>query len=62
MAHTQTTKELIASAILRLSEKIEFKRQCIKHESFKEFAQATEIEIESLQLSIEFLRKALIEG
>lgn len=60
--HTQTTREILLSYILRLTKEVEIKRNCLKDKSYEEFKQATEIEMESIQVQIEFLKKALIEG
>ena len=55
------TRDLLSYEISKLNEEIERKREHVKHECYQEYAEFTEIEIQSIQVQIEFLKKALIE-
>jgi len=55
------TRYFLAYKISKLKEEIESKMENLKHECYQEYAEFTEIEIQSIQVQIEFLKKALIE-
>jgi hypothetical protein len=55
------TRYLLAYEISKLKEEIDSKRENLKHECYQEYAEFTEIKIQSIQVQIEFLKKALIE-
>lgn len=59
---TKITRDLISYEISKLKEEIESKREHVKHECYKEYVEFTEIEIKSIEVQIEFLRKSLIES
>jgi hypothetical protein len=60
--HTKETRELLISKILELQSQIEFQKRHLGRKHFAEFVQFTELEIECLQMQIEFYKTKLIEG
>jgi len=60
--HTKETRELLISKILELQTQIEFQERHLANKHFTEFVQFTQLEIECLQMQIEFYKTKLIEG
>jgi hypothetical protein len=60
--HTKETRELLISKILELQKQIELQYKYLDSKHYAEFVQFTYLEIECLEMQIEFYKTKLIEG
>jgi hypothetical protein len=60
--HTKETRELLISKILELQSQIKFQERNLGNKHFEDFVQFSFIEIECLEMQLEFYKTKLIEG